>query len=90
MERVHCEVSRSTPSESSARWLSWQGDRMKVQARHTRQKRLHILNDDEREALDGRPRLTPEERLEYFTLSPASAFHSKPCSGLPLFGKVYA
>jgi hypothetical protein len=43
---------------------------MKMQARPTRQKRLHILSDDEIEALYGRPRFTPEEQLEYFTLSP--------------------
>jgi Domain of unknown function (DUF4158) len=54
---------------------------MKMPARPTRQKRLHILSDDEREALYGRPRFTPEERLEYFTLSPIeqaalAPFHS--------------
>jgi TnpA family transposase len=35
------------------------------------QKRLQILDVDELEALYGRPRLTPEERLQYFTLTPA-------------------
>ena len=51
---------------------------MKVQARHTRQKRLHTLSDDEIEALYGRPRFTPEERLEYFTLSPVEKAALEP------------
>jgi hypothetical protein len=34
------------------------------------QKRLRILSDDEIEALYGRPHFTPEEQLQYFTLSP--------------------
>jgi Domain of unknown function (DUF4158) len=51
---------------------------MKMQARPTRQKRLHILSDDEREALYGRPHFTPEERLEYFTLSPGEKAAFEP------------
>ncbi len=35
----------------------------------TTQKRLRILGDDEIEAIYGRPRFTPEERIQYFTLS---------------------
>ena len=35
----------------------------------TTHKRLSILGDDEIEVLYGRPRFTPEERVEYFLLS---------------------
>ena len=41
---------------------------MKSQA-DTTQKRLRILGDDEIEAIYGRPRFTPEERTQYFSLS---------------------
>jgi hypothetical protein len=37
------------------------------------QKRLRILGDDEIEAIYGRPRFTPEERIQYFSLSQAEA-----------------
>ena len=40
-----------------------------VEAVEIRQKRLRILGDDEIEAIYGRPRFTPEERLQYFALS---------------------
>jgi len=51
------------------------------QSGHPTRKRLRILRDDEIDALYGRPRFTPEEREEYFTLSSAEAaaleqFHS--------------
>ena len=52
---------------------------MTGQAGNTTRKRLRILRDDEIDALYGRPRFTPEEREEYFTLSSAEAleqFHS--------------
>jgi hypothetical protein len=51
---------------------------MKMQARPTRQKRLQILSADEIEAVYGRPRFTPEERLEYFTLSPVEKAALEP------------
>jgi hypothetical protein len=51
---------------------------MKMPARPARQKRLQILSDDEIEALYGRPRFTPEERLEYFTLSPTEQAALEP------------
>jgi hypothetical protein len=35
------------------------------------QKRLRILGDDEIEAIYGKPRFTPEERIQYFSLSQA-------------------
>ena len=44
---------------------------MQDQATNTTQKRLRILGDDEIEAIYGLPRFTPEERMEYFSLSPA-------------------
>ncbi len=34
------------------------------------EKRLRILNEEEREALYGRPQFTHEERIQYFSLSP--------------------
>ena len=43
---------------------------MKAKPKNTTQKRLRILADDEIEAIYGIPRFTPEERLEYFSLSP--------------------
>jgi len=43
---------------------------MKSQAGDTTQKRLRILGEDEIEALYGRPRFTPEERIQHFSLSP--------------------
>ena len=57
------------------------GGRMKGPAGNTTRKRLRILRDDEIDALYGRPRFTPEEREEYFAISPAEAaaleqFHS--------------
>jgi TnpA family transposase len=42
---------------------------MNSQAVEITQKRLRILGDDEIEAIYGRPRFTPEERLQYFALS---------------------
>ena len=56
---------------------------MTVQASNTEQKRLRILGDDEIAALYERPRFTDEERMEYFSLSPAEKtmveqFHSIP------------
>jgi hypothetical protein len=42
-----------------------------VQAISTPQRRLRILGDDEIDALYGRPRFTPDERVHYFALSPA-------------------
>ena len=41
-----------------------------TQGTNTTHKRLKILGDDEIEALYGRPRFTPEERVHYFSLSP--------------------
>ena len=54
---------------------------MPDQATNTTQKRLRILEEDEIEALYGRPHFTDEERLEYFGLSPTEKatldqFHS--------------
>jgi hypothetical protein len=54
---------------------------MPVQAIPTTPKRLRILGAEELDALYGRPRFTPEERQEYFTLSPPEkaaleSFHS--------------
>jgi hypothetical protein len=54
---------------------------MKGPTGNTTQKRLRILRDDEIDALYGRPRFTPEEREEYFSLSSAESaaleqFHS--------------
>ncbi len=43
---------------------------MKGQARNTNQTRLRILGDDEIQAIYGMPCFTPEERMEYFSLSP--------------------
>jgi hypothetical protein len=43
---------------------------MPVQAISTTPKRLRILEDEEIDALYGRPRFTPEERQEYFAFSP--------------------
>jgi hypothetical protein len=82
VRHVKPHVSQRVPSESNVGWLSWQGDRMKGQARPTRQKRLHILSGDEREALYGRPHFTPEERLEYFTLSPGEKAALEPFRSL--------
>src|SRR6266699_5140345 len=42
---------------------------MDVQTIDTTQRRLNILRADESDALYGRPTFTPEERLDYFTLS---------------------
>jgi TnpA family transposase len=41
-----------------------------VQTITTPQRRLRILGDDEIDALYGRPRFTPDERVHYFALSP--------------------
>jgi hypothetical protein len=82
VRHVKLHVLQRVLSEPNIGWLSWQGDRMKVQARHTRQKRLHILSDDEREALYGKPHFTPEERLEYFTLSPVEKAALEPFHSL--------
>src|SRR5512135_3751957 len=75
MSRKVYLVRRTTP-----RWGRTSG-RMTGQAGNTTRKRLRILRDDEIDALYGRPRFTPEEREEYFTLSSAEAealeqFHS--------------
>ncbi len=43
---------------------------MKAQTGSNAQKRLKILGDDEIAALYSRPHFTPEERIEYFSLSP--------------------
>ena len=43
---------------------------MDMQTPDTTQRRLKILETDEIEVLYGRPRFTPEERTDYFTLSP--------------------
>ena len=43
---------------------------MDIPAINTRQRRLSILGEDEIEVLYGRPRFAPEERIEYFSLSP--------------------
>ncbi len=43
---------------------------MNQRAERPSQKRLQILDADELEALYGRPRFTPEERLQYLTLTP--------------------
>ena len=43
---------------------------MAGQAIPTSQRRLNILGDDEIEALYERPRFTPDERVQYFALSP--------------------
>ena len=42
---------------------------MRIQTANTTQKRLRILGDDEIKAIYGRPRLTPDERDQYFSLS---------------------
>lgn len=42
---------------------------MPIQTANTTQKRLRILGDDEIEAIYGRPRLTHDERDQYFALS---------------------
>jgi Domain of unknown function (DUF4158) len=42
---------------------------MLIQTANTTQKRLRILGDDEIEAIYGRPRLTHDERDQYFSLS---------------------
>jgi len=47
------------------------------------QKRLTILGADEIEALYGLPRFTPEERQEYFALSPADLAALAPLQSLP-------
>ena len=43
---------------------------MPVQAIPTTSKQLRILGDEEIDALYGRPRFTPDERLEYFAFTP--------------------
>jgi len=43
---------------------------MKDKAKDTTQRRLRILGDDEIKAIYGTPHFTPEERTEYFSLSP--------------------
>ena len=43
---------------------------MKERAINKTQRRLRILDDDEIEAIYSRPCFTPEERMEYFSLSP--------------------
>ena len=43
---------------------------MAVQAIPASQRRLSILGDDERDALYGQPRFTPDEREHYLALSP--------------------
>ena len=48
------------------------------QAGQPTRKRLRILRDDEIDALYGRPRFTPEEREEHFTLSPDEAAALEP------------
>ena len=47
------------------------------------QKRLTILGEDEIEALYGLPRFTPDERQEYFALSPADLTALVPLQSLP-------
>src|SRR3974377_2032897 len=68
-------VRRTTPRRGRT------SERTKGPTDITAQRRLRILGDDEIDALYGRPRFTPEEREEYFTLSSAEAaaleqFHS--------------
>jgi hypothetical protein len=43
---------------------------MKGQTQGTTQRRLRILSDDEIQAIYRIPRFTPQERMEYFSLSP--------------------
>src|SRR5713101_6759646 len=46
------------------------------------QKRLSILGEDEIEALYGLPRFTPDERQEYFALSPTDLAALAPLHSL--------
>src|SRR4051812_24584852 len=46
------------------------------------QKRLHILGAEELDALYGLPRFTPEERQEYFALSPTDLAALAPLHSL--------
>jgi hypothetical protein len=55
---------------------------MPVPAIPTTPKRLRILGAEELDALYGRPRFTPEERQEYFTLSPPEKAALEPFHSL--------
>lgn len=55
---------------------------MPVPAIPTTPKRLRILGAEELDALYGRPRFTPEERQEYFTLSPPEKAALQPFHSL--------
>jgi TnpA family transposase len=72
MRHVKWHVSKGILSETN--WVEeeaevWKGEIMNSQVVEITQKRLRILGDDEIEAIYGRPRFTPEERLQYFALS---------------------
>ncbi len=70
MEHVKSNVPRSLLCETALSWLrgAQTGGSMAPET-NTTPKRLKILGNDEIEALYGRPRFTPEERVHYFSLS---------------------
>jgi hypothetical protein len=62
-------VSRNVDLVSLGEIAARKEPQMTGQARETTPRRLKILGEDEIEALYGRPAFTPDERVQYFTVS---------------------
>src|SRR5688572_8438538 len=90
LRHVKPRVSQGRPCEAQTDRRRGKTPWMIGQASETTPRRLKILGADEIEALYGRPAVTPDERVQYVTVSqPESeglqAFRSVPSKRRPLF-----